>query len=352
MPVVSLLLVLFSGLSMAQPAAPPARSPVYFALDNQVVGPTGVIQARTVRRMVDSVICRLAGQPTPGEAWRKLVAPTDVVGIKVAASGRSVSGTRPETVLAIAEGLREAGVPAKNIIVWDRNLEDLVAAGFDQSGRDYQLEGVDSRTGYDSEAQVSAPIIGKLIWGDSQFGKRDGTRLTDTLGGGDQLSNRSYYAKVLSKKVTKVINVPSLTDSFGTGVNGGIANMTLANLDNWRRFSKASAEGDSYLAEVYADPMIHEKVVVTILDALILQYAGGPFPNPNFTMPNYAIFASRDVVAIDSTAIRLIDERRVASKLPSVRDMAQWLDAAVQLGLGQSSEARIEMIRVGVEDFR
>ena len=65
-----------------------------------------------------------------------------------------------------------------------------------------------------------------------------------------------------------------LTDSYLTGINGGIVNMTLSNIDNWRRFAKAAAEGGSYIAEVYADPLIRDKVVLTFLDALILQYRG------------------------------------------------------------------------------
>ena len=321
-------------------------------MDNGAVGPARSINPRGVQRMVDSLVCAVALRDNVAEAWRVLVSPQDVVGIKVAASGQGVSGTNPEVVNAIASGLIASGVPAKNIIVWDRNYDDLMAAGYRTDSSLYQLQWIDPRTGYDSESQVSAPILGKLIWGDSQFGKKDGARFADLLGSGDQLSSRSFYAKVLSKMVTKVINVPSLSDSFMTGINGGIVNMTLTNLDNWRRFAKASAEGDSYLSEVYADPVIHEKVVMTILDGLILQYAGGPFPNPNFTSENYTIFASRDVVAIDATAIRLIDELRLANKLPSVKEQTAWLQSAAELSLGQFSEARIQMIRVGLEGIR
>lgn len=321
-------------------------------MDNGSVGPGRSINPRIVQRMVDSLVCAAALRDNVADAWRVFVTPQDVVGIKIAAGGQSVSGTNPEVVDAIAKGLIAAGVPARNIIVWDRNFDDLIAAGYRKDSPLYQLQWIDPRTGYDSESQVSAPLLGKLIWGDSQFGKKDSARFADLLSGGDQLSSRSFYSKILSKTVTKVINVPSLCDSFMTGINGGIVNMTLTNLDNWRRFAKASSEGDSYLSEVYADPVIHDKVVLTVLDALILQYAGGPFPNPNFTAENYTIFASRDVVAIDATAIRLIDELRLANKLPSVKEQTAWIQSAAELSLGQFSEARIQMIRVGLEGIR
>lgn len=326
---------------------------VFYAMDYKVVGPSSVIQARTVSRMMDSLICGVTGKATVAEAWKSLITPQDKIGIKVSASGRSVSGTNPEVVDAIVAGLHEAGVPTANIIVWDRNLEDLLAAGFKKDGANYTLRWVDGGVGYDKYAQISAPIIGKLIWGDRKFGDKSGQqRLADRLGNPEQLSSSSYYAKVLSSEVTKVINVPSLTDSFMTGINGALTNMTLSNVDNWRRFAKAASEGDTYISEIYADPVIHDKVVLTILDALILQYAGGPFPNPDFSRPNYSIFASKDPIAIDATAFRLIEEVRKANKLPSIRTMTNYVEAGSQLGLGQYEEANIKTIRVGIEGIR
>jgi len=341
--------VLGSSLAHAQVEE---KSKLYYAMDTEALGPQRVPRASVVQRMVDSLICNLTGKTTVAEGWKTLVSPTDTVGIKVSASGRNVSGTHPAVVGAIVKGLQEAGVPAKKIIVWDRNMEDLLAAGFQASGGGYQLVGVDPASGYDSKAQVSAPVLGKLIWGDRKFGDTSGMDFSERLGESDQLSSQSYFARVLSQEVTKVINVPSLTDSFLTGINGAIANMTVSNLDNWRRFAKSAAGGDFYLAEIYADPVILDKVVVTILDALVLQYAGGPFPNPNYLIDNLALFASKDPIAIDATAVRLIDEMRTASKLPSIRRMTTYVEAGADLGLGQYGESRIETVRVGVEGLR
>ena len=345
-PVLSLLLVI------GFPAAAQDRPKVYYAMDTNAIGPARSVQARVVRRMVDSLVCSLTGMQSVAAAWRSLVSPADKVGIKVSATGRSVSGTNPEVADAIVEGLAEAGVPARNIIIWDKSIEDLLAAGFKKDGARYVLQGIDPRTGYDQQSQVSAPVLGKLIWGDSKFGDRSGPRFSDLLSSGDQLSSQSYFAKVLTKEVTKVINVPSLADSYLTGVNGGIVNMTLPNIDNWRRFAKSASAGDSYISEIYADPMIREKVVLTILDALILQFAGGPFPDPNFSLANYTIFASKDAVAIDTIATRLIEDTRKANKMPSIKPMTAYLEAASQLGLGESAEWRIQMMRVGIEGIR
>jgi uncharacterized protein (DUF362 family) len=325
---------------------------VYYAMEANAIGPARSIQARVVSRMVNSLICNLTGRPSVAGAWKTLVSPTDKVGIKVSSIGRSVSGTNPEVVDAIVDGLAEAGLPARNIIVWDKSLEDLLAAGFKNDGLRYVLEGINPKTGYDEQFQISAPLLGKLIWGDSKFGERRSERFADLLSDGEQVSSQSYFAKVLTTQITKVINVPSLVDSYLTGIHGGIVNMTLSNIDNWRRFARSASVGDSYISEIYADPLIRDKVVITFLDALILQYAGGPFPNPNFSLENSTIFASKDAVAIDATAARLIEAMRKANKLPSIKLMTTYVEAASRLGLGQSAEQRIQMVRVGLEGIR
>jgi uncharacterized protein (DUF362 family) len=324
---------------------PDLPAKVFFATDTAALRPGRKVSGAVVQRMVDSLVMRLTEKPTVAEAWRSLVGKKDRVGIKVAAAGGPVSGTNPEVVDAIVAGLSEAGIPASQIIVWDRNLQDLIAAGYRKDGSRYQLRWVDPVKGYNLKAQVSAPVLGKLIWGDSSFGSKVGARFVDILGTGDQLSSKSFYSNILSKEVTKIINVPSLTDSFLTGVNGALANLVLPNLDNWRRFTKPPSYGDPYLAEIYADAMIHDKVVLTIMDGLVLQYAGGPFANPGFLLDHFTIYAGHDPVAIDAIAARLLEEARNPSKLPSLVPMTTWLESARSAGLGTPREEEIEFIR-------
>jgi len=342
--IILLLVWLFAGPANAQQTE---KAKVFYAMETSSLAQRRTPIPAVVRRMVDNLVCAATGKSNPTAAWASLVKASDRVGIKVAASGGAVSGTHPAVVKAIATGLILAGVQPSNIIVWDRNLDDLLAAGYSRNDPLYRLRWVDTATGYDKKSQVTAPVIGRLIWGDSAFGDRTGSRVEDMLSGGEQLSSTSYYAKVLSQEVDKVINVPSLTDSFLTGVNGALANMTLPNLDNWRRFTRSPDFGDPYLAEIYADAMIHGKIVLTILDALVLQYAGGPFPNPGFLVDHHSIFMSKDPVAIDATAARLLNENRSPSRLPSLDKMTLWLQSASAINLGKHREEEIELIRVG-----
>ena len=346
-------LFVLSAAALCSAAEPPdLPSKVFFTTENASLRAGRQVSGPVVRRMVDRLVMRLTEKPTVAEAWRSLVTRKDRVGIKVAAAGGPVSGTHPEVVDAIVAGLSEAGIPPSQIIVWDRNLQDLLAAGYRRDSSRYQLRWVETAKGYDLKSQVTAPVLGKLIWGDSGFGSKSGTRFVDFLGTGDQLSSRSYYSNVLSKEVTKIINVPSLADSFLTGVNGALANMVLPNLDNWRRFTRPPSYGDPSLAEIYADAMIHDKVVFTIMDGLVLQYAGGPSANPGFLLDHFTIYASRDPVAVDATAVRLLDEARSPSKLPALAPMTTWLESAHAAGLGNAREDRIELVRVSDEGLR
>jgi hypothetical protein len=333
-------------------SAAPSNSRVFYAVDPRVLGEGKTPDAGIVKRMVDSLVLEITNTSNLADAWKSLVSPKDVVGIKVSTGAGILGGTRVSVAKAVAAGLREAGLPRQNIVIWDRNLADLLACGFTKDDPNYVLKWVDPSSGYDTKSQVSAPVLGKLIWGDSRFGNTSTARFSDLLASGEQLSNQSYYAKVLSRDVTKVIHIPSATDSFLTGINGALAGMTLANIDNWRRFTKAPEHGDPYIAEIYNDEIIRGKVVLTILDALILQYAGGPYVNPNFTVDNGAIFASRDPVAIDATLLEMIEQVRKESKLPPIRGMTGYIETAKALGLGQSSPSRIETLRAGVRGLR
>lgn len=348
-----LLLVFFlSPLLTLQAELPPPRadstpqsSTVYFALDQNAVGPKMTPHKAMVSRMVAGLVCAVTGKPNPNEAWRSLVKPGERVGIRVAAGPGPIGGTHPAVVQAVVEGLEEAGIPSEKIIVWDRRREDLVACGYDKIPG-LNLRWVENGAGYDPKAVVTTAAIGELVYGDLLF-KESRNSLADITGPKSQLSDESHLPVVLSRGVDKVINIPSLCDSYFTGVNGALAGMTVGTLDNWRRFAKKDAYGDSALAEVYGDERIGKRVVLTLMDGMVLQYAGGPYPSPGNCSVYGTLFASKDPVAIDATAIRLIDEQRVVSKMPKASLDGGHVTEAEQQGLGNADEKMIILKRIG-----
>ncbi len=320
-------------------------SRVCYVTDAGIIGQSGEINERVIQSMVDSLLLELTGRKDVLTAWRSILRPNDIVGIKVSASGRRVSGTRTATAMAVVRALRDAGFPRNQIVIWDRSREDLLAAGFSTSHPDYELDWVDPLDGYDTESPVSSPLLGRLIWGDSKFSPLSSRRFSDLATGPQQMSSQSHYARVLSKRVTRIIHIPSLQDSIQTGINGALAGMVIHNLDNWRRFTIPPNFGDPYLAEIYLEDMISKKVVLTILDGLSLQYAGGPFPSPANTIEHWTLYASYDPVAIDFTARRLIDEARVIHKLPSIAPRTTYIESAAAYGIGIAEESKIHMQR-------
>ena len=319
------------------PTESPFEAQVFYALLPSSVE-NGVVRDGMVRRMVDSVVMAAAGKKDVASAWRTFVRPEDRVGLKVSTAAAPVSSTHAAVVAAVAEGLVAAGVPPRNIVIWDRDSRDLQRAGYDDLARRFRITGTDEAGGYAEKEVLTAAVMGKLIIGDRDFhaGKKE------------QTSSKSHLS-VVAAGVDKVVHLPALTDSTFSGVNGALSGMVLDNLDNWRRLARAPHHGDPFLPELYADPRLGGKVVLTILDALRPQYAGGPFPGAQYKANYGAIFASPDAVAIDATGLRLLDDFRKEAGMSLLEKKIRWPATAEMLGIGTAEEDRIELIRTGLE---
>lgn len=298
---------------------------------------SGKFDAAVVRRMVDSVVMAAAGRSEIAEAWRVFVRPQDRVGLKVSTSGAPVSSTHPAVVAAVAEGLVAAGVTPRSVIIWDRKWEDIKRARYGSLGRTFTVVATDRVGGYSAEQTVTAAVMGKLIVGDRGF---------DPEGGGQQTSSKSHLS-VVPGAVDKIIHLPALTDHLSSGINGAISGMVLDNLDNWRRLARPPHFGDPFLPEIYADPRLGGKVVLTILDALRPQFAGGPFPEPQYLADHGVIMASRDPVALDVLGLGVLDRFRAENGLPVLGKTVSWPASAEALGLGVAARERIRVLRAG-----
>lgn len=318
---------------------------VCFTMEQDAMGAGMTPVQSVVDRMVAGLVCAVTGKPTPGEAWRSLIKPGEKVGLRVSTQPGPVGGTHPQVARAIVDQLVAAGITPENIIVWDRRREDLRAAGY-EGVPGMNLRWIEQGAGFDPRETVECAAIGQLVYGDLSF-KESPSSLADILGPTSQLSNKSHLPLILSREVDKVINIPSLCDSTYTGIHGALAGMTLGILDNWRRLGNARGYGDSALAEIYSDPRISKKVVLTLMDAMVLQYAGGPFPSPVNCVEYGTLMASRDPVAVDATALRLLDEQRVLSKLPKASADGGHVAEAESRGIGNADEKMIRLERIG-----
>jgi hypothetical protein len=310
----------------------PAQSIVYSAHD-----PAAITQyqpnSALIRGMVNRLVLSATGQPDLARAWGSLVSPQDKIGIKICAAGGELFTTHRDIVNAIVDGLVAAGHARNSIIVWDRTLGGIKEAGYRPEKEGYQLRSIAPREGYDPKALFTVPLTGKLIWGDLEFRSDRGS--IPLLSEQEATSDDSHFARILSGEVTKIINVPVMSDSATCGIAGCLYNVTIPNIDNWRRFTQGRWSNTA-IADIYRMPIVGSKVVLNIMDGLVAQYAGGPQSEPNFAIHHATILASKDPVAIDALAVRQIEEWRVKARLAPIAPLAQHVQAAGQLGLGNA----------------
>jgi hypothetical protein len=277
-------------------------------------------------------------QTTVSNAWRSMVGTNDIVGIKVFSSPGPVCGTRPAVVAAIARGLLAAGLPANHVIIWDRHAADLQKSGFFELGQTLgvRVAGADE-AGYDSNAFYlpDSPVVGQLVWGDLEFGK---TNKDSSIG------KKSFISKLISQQMTKIISVAPLMNENMAGICGHFFSLGLGSVDNTRRFENNPDRLATALPEIQALPLIGDRVVIYITDALLAQYQGGPTGYLQFSQVRNEIWFCHDPVALDTMALKeLMLQRRLLSAPLMPSNFAIYTNAVLlELGVNDPSRIQIE----------
>jgi uncharacterized protein (DUF362 family) len=289
--------------------------------------------AARVRAMLDRAVTTLTGQADVAAAWRSLVSSQDVVGLKVVSSLGPISGTRPALVSAVIEGLLAAGLPAANIVIWDRDIADLRHAGFPELAARYGVRVQSSvQAGFDPQSFYDTPLLGSLIWGDTDFGKKD-----------EGAGRRSYFSKLVSRELTKIVNIPPLLTHPVAGVSGNLYGLAVSSTDNTWRFEGDPGRLAQAVPEIYALPPLSERVVLNIVDALLCQYQGSQRGMLHYSTVLNEIRVSRDPVALDVLSLKELDRQRALMDVRTGKANLELYQNAALLELGISDLDRIEM---------
>lgn len=327
--------VLCVGRARAQDKIQPrkARAQVVSVRDSQASETFRPNQA-VVRAMVDRGLTSLTSKPSVPEAWRSLVSTQDVVGIKVFAVPGPYSGTRPAVVAAVIEGLLAAGMPPRSIIVWDKHSTDLRLAGFYDLAEKYGVRVAGSaEAGYDPDTFYDTALIGTLVWGDSEFGKK-----------GAGVGRKSYVSRLVSKEMTKIINVVPMLNHNHAGVSGNLYSLAWGSVDNFARFDTEAARLATAVPEIFALPSLSDRVVLNIVDALLCQYEGEERGLLHYTTVLNEIRLSRDPVALDVLSVQELErQRRSASTASTGKGNPDLFGNAALLELGISDLKRIDV---------
>jgi hypothetical protein len=290
-------------------------------------------QAGVVQDMVTHGMLKFTGKEDIVQAWRVFVATQDVVGIKVYSAPGTACGTRPAVVSAVVRGLLAAGLPSSNIVIWDRELSDLRAAGFDEVAQHYdvRLAGSANR-GYDGKVFYDKELIGNLESGDYDF---------DTKG--IKTSRKSYVSKLVTSNMTKIITVTPLLNHNLVGVTGHLYSLAMGSVDNLRRFASEPSRLAEAVPEIYAMPALSDHVVLCITDALIGQYQGENQSLLHYATPVNQIWISKDPVALDVLGIQELQQERQARTMTGGDPNMELYRNAELLELGVSSTAKMQI---------
>jgi Domain of unknown function (DUF362) len=311
---------------------------------------SGVYRAEPVRRMMEKGMTALTGAPGWTDAWRTFFEKGDVVGIKVSPVGGAKLCSDAAVLHAILDGLKEAGLANRDIIVFNRYRQETYAAGIDQwvppgvrmefaseAYNDVQLD----MEGYDPDHFMEMALI------------KPGENLNDPR------YRRSYVCKVVTRQINKFINLPVLKHHQSAGVTIALKNMSHGMVNNVNR-SHLTPTGNAcgiFIPSVVSLPVIREKAVLHICDAVKASYHGGPGARPQYMWEHKTMYFSTDPVALDKTGLRAIDAKRAEKGMASIAlskpdDASHYLNCQVehieiagQLGLGIFDDKKIDLQR-------
>ena len=301
-----------------------------------------------VRAMLRKGMMELTGAPSWQDAWRVFFQKGDVVGLKLNPVGRPHVISSPEVVQEIIACLREAGVEARDIIAYDRYKREFLDAGFDKwlpqgvrwmAATDQTHPLKLDMDGYDGDQYVELPL------------------LLPKANPSDRHHRRSYLAKFITKDINKMINLCLLKHHQSAGITLALKNMSHGLVNNVSR-SHVSASNNScntFIPAIVDHPIIRQKVVLNITDAVLAAYHGGPGRKvEKYVWAHKTMYFSTDPVAMDRIGWKVLDEKRtemgmkpLATALMDddsrfIRMQPEHVEIAGLLGLGEADMARID----------
>jgi len=277
----------------------------------------------------------------------------DVVGIKVNPVGAGLISTRLEVVDALIDWLKKGGIPAQNIIIWDRFDYMLKDAGYtperfpgvgivglqtmDEAAAEGKTEDQSKWLGKDGK-HVSVDQFDQDVY---YWAEVDGPTDLPYLNQHVFNGKHSYFGKLLTKTLTKIINVPVFKNT-GNGISMATKNMGYGAVCNTGRLHRPLFF--NVCTEVLAFPPVRDKMVLNVTDGLIGQYDGGPMPVAQFTYNYNRLFFATDPFALDMICHNLMVEKRkeMGVKVNEHPRYTDYLRYAEKLGLGVVDSAGLK----------
>ena len=265
---------------------------------------TGGANDEVVREMMARGMRALTSASSTADAWRRFFTPSDVVGIKVNCGGYPYVVSAYEIVSETVRQLTAAGVPVSQIYVYERFQNQLdevsYAPRLPDGVRIVAAERANRNTdnsGYDPAVYLEAEMFGE----------------DDT---------RSNLMKLVSQRLTKIINIPNMKDHGASGVTGCLKNIAYGSFSNVARtHERGRSHTYSVIGTLAGIEPLRSRTVLQIMDGLRGVWHGGPFARTaRYVFYPRQIVLGTDPVAIDRLLLDIIDGKRRAEGAISIWD--------------------------------
>jgi uncharacterized protein (DUF362 family) len=270
----------------------------------EVRDPAAIVHNRVsqpaVRRLLDQAMKELTGEGSGAAAWAKFVEPTDIVGIKINPSGAPACCSSPEIIREIISGVQSVGVPARNIVVYDRYSYEIDIGSYQALlPPGIRIVGI-------QEAFAAGGEYEPNVYCDASF-----------FG---EWETRSYMANIVTHEVTKIINVPTMKDHSASGVTGALKNLAYGTFNNVARTHRAPYTfTNPVIGLMCTVEPLRSKSVLHIMDGMRQVWHGGPLTQvQDFIDQSGILLVATDPVAMDTVELEAIEKKRQDKGAPSL----------------------------------
>jgi uncharacterized protein (DUF362 family) len=245
-----------------------------------------------VHGLIERGLKALTGENSAADAWRRFVTPKDVVGVKINPSGAPACCSSPEIVREVIAGIKSAGVPDENILIYDRYSNEIEAGSYHTLlPVGIRIVGIEHRafdlSGYDMNVYCQACFF-------------------------EEWETRSYLARVVSQTVTKIVNIPTMKDHSAAGVTGCLKNLGYGSFNNVARsHHEPITFTDPLIGVMCSVEPLRSKSVLHIMDGMRQVWHGGPLTQvQQFIAQPGILLIGTDPVAMDTVELDIITRKR------------------------------------------
>jgi uncharacterized Fe-S center protein len=283
----------------------PYRGKVIAVKSEKVVDvATSKADTAVVKEMMAKGMSALTGDANPDDAWKRFFQKEDVVALKVNCGGHPFCVSAYEIVAETIAQLQKVGIPVNQIFIYERFQNQLDEVNYTPHiPKGVEIVAAESANrygdngGYDPAVYVEADL----------FGEED---------------TRSNMMRLVSQKVTKIINIPNMKDHGATGVTGCLKNIAYGSFSNVARtHANGKSHTYSFVPTLASVEPVRSRTVLQIMDGIRGVWHAGPFARTTkYVFYPKTIMFGTDPVALDRLLLDIIDDERKRRGAISVTD--------------------------------